>query len=79
MAETPPPVDELRELQKTARRLMVGGVLWLVYELPPTRFDRRNTPSLIFESEMTVRRVRDYPSGWRTLGDKDLFKLSENT
>jgi hypothetical protein len=49
---------------------------WLVYELPALPFDRRSTPSLVFESDSSVRRVRNYPADWRTLGDDDLFALS---
>ena len=49
---------------------------WLVYELPPAPFDRRSTPSLVFETEDTVRRIRAYPDDWRTLTDDDLFALS---
>jgi hypothetical protein len=50
----------------TARRIVADGVAWLVYELPATAFDRRNTPSLVFESEATLRRVREFPPEWRT-------------
>jgi hypothetical protein len=66
----------LREAQRAGRHLVVDGVPWLVYELPPLPFDRRCTPSLVFESDHTVRRVRDFPEQWRTLSDDDLFALS---
>jgi hypothetical protein len=66
----------LRDAQRGAKQLSVDGVLWLVYELPATPFDRRTTPSLVFESETTVRRVRDYPPDWRVLSDSALYELS---
>lgn len=36
-------------------------------------------PSLIFESEVSFRRVRDYPRSWRQLGDEELYALSWGT
>jgi hypothetical protein len=65
-------------------RLVVGEVRhvksepadWKVYELRD-RYDRRGTPSLIFESEMVVRRVRNYPPDWRSWDDESLLRLSE--
>ena len=66
----------LREAQGRGRRLIVDGELWLVYELPPLQFDRRHTPSLVFESDGAVRRVRDFPPNWRSLSDDDLLALS---
>lgn len=66
----------MQEAQRTGRRLVVDGMPWLVYELPALPFDRRSTPSLVFESDSSVRRVRNYPADWRTLGDDDLFALS---
>ena len=76
MAEHERLANVLREAQRTARQLQVDGVLWLVYELPPTGFDRRTSPSLVFESDTAVRRVRGYPADWRSLGDDELFALS---
>ena len=61
---------------RTARQIVVEDVVWLVYELVPFPFDRRSTPSLIFENEQIMRRVRNYPPEWRTLTDIDLFALS---
>ena len=58
---------------------MAVDVLWLVYELPPLPVDRRNSPSLIFESDTAIRRVRNYPLEWRALSDAELFTLSLNT
>lgn len=76
MVDTPRSISQIHDLQRTARRVASDGVLWLVYELPPSRFDRRASPSLVFESDMTVRRVRNYPAGWRDLGDDELIALS---
>jgi hypothetical protein len=51
------------------------GHLWRVREV---RFaDAR--PSLIFESEVSFRRVRAYPADWRQLGDQELYALSWRT
>jgi hypothetical protein len=76
MSDTPRPFDMLREAQRTGRRIVVEGVLWLVYELSPTVFDRRNSPSLVFEGDQAVRRVRDFPANWRELSDDALHALS---
>jgi hypothetical protein len=67
---------DLQEAQRTARQLIVDGVPWLVYELQPLPFDRRNSASLVFESDTVVRRVRVFPAAWRALNDADLFALS---
>ena len=50
---------------------------WVVYELLMP-YDRRG-PTLVFESENIVRRVRRYPENWRELTDEDLFRLSWST
>jgi len=65
-----------RGAQQPARRGSSDGVLWLVFELPAMPYDRRDTPSLIFESDTTVRRVRNYPANWYDLSDDDLIALS---
>jgi hypothetical protein len=51
-------------------------VEWLVYELPPRELDRRSGSSLVFESQDVMRRVRDYPSNWRSLSDEELAAIS---
>lgn len=66
----------LREAQRHEREIIVDRVRWLVYELAAPVLDRRSTPSLVFESEGTVRRIRNYPADWRSLDDKELFALS---
>ena len=52
------------------------GQTWLVSERPFSEYDRRSGWSLIFASELAVRRVRDYPSDWFALSDSDLAALS---
>lgn len=52
------------------------GQIWLVREQPFSEYDRRSGFSLIFSSELAVRRVRDYPSDWFTLSEPDLAALS---
>ena len=52
------------------------GQAWLVTERPYSEYDRRSGSSLIFSSELAVRRVRDYPSDWFTLSDHALLALS---
>jgi hypothetical protein len=52
------------------------GQTWLVTEQPFSEYDRRSGSSLIFSSELAVRRVRDYPSDWYTLSESALAALS---
>lgn len=52
------------------------GQTWLVSEQPFSEYDRRSGFSLIFSSELAVRRVRDYPSDWFALSDDELAALS---
>ena len=52
------------------------GQTWLVSEQPFSEYDRRSGASLIFASELAVRRVRNYPSDWYTLSDQALAALS---
>jgi hypothetical protein len=52
------------------------GQPWSVTEQPFSEYDRRRGSSLIFSSELAVRRVRDYPSDWHTLSDSALAALS---
>lgn len=66
----------LRDAQRSAREIVIDDILWLVYELPPMPFDRRRGPSLVFESDSAIRRVRTFPENWRALGDAELFVLS---
>ncbi|MDB4874875.1 MAG: hypothetical protein JWM41_1321 [Gemmatimonadetes bacterium] len=41
--------------------------------------DRRSSPTLVFESDDVMRRVRDFPHDWRTLDDDRLLALSWTT
>ena len=52
------------------------GQPWSVAEQPFSQYDRRSGSSLIFSSELAVRRVRDYPGDWFTLSDAALAALS---
>ena len=52
------------------------GHTWLVSERPYSEYDRRRGSSLIFSSELAVRRVRDYPSDWFALTDRELAAVS---
>jgi hypothetical protein len=55
--------------------IVVGGERWLVYEHVPV-LDRRSGPTLVFESDDVMRRVRAFPSGWRELDDDQLLAVS---
>lgn len=50
------------------------GGHWRVYERSSAAYDRRH--SLVFESETTIRRVRNFPADWRSLPDEALYQLS---
>ena len=52
------------------------GMAWRVFEQAFSEYDRRSGYSLIFASELAVRRVRDYPSDWFTLSTAALERLS---
>lgn len=62
--------------KSVARRLIMDGDVWLVYERASAPMDRRSTPSLVFECRAVIRRVRDYPANWRELSDEELARLS---
>ena len=64
------------ERRESARRIRIDHTEWLVYELSEREMDRRSGASLVFESENTVRRVRDYPADWRSFTDEQLAALS---
>jgi hypothetical protein len=52
------------------------GQIWHVSEQPFSEYDRRRGFSLIFASELAVRRVRDYPADWFELSEQALAALS---
>ena len=49
---------------------------WTVREVTSSQYDRRGARDLIFASVDIVRRVRNYPTNWHTLSDKELCALS---
>ena len=68
--------SRVAEHMAAARVVLIGGVPWRVHEVPASPFDRRDSPSLVFESDDTMRRVRDFPGEWRQLSDEELSALS---
>ena len=58
------------------RVIETGDGQWRVYELDGGQYDRRASPSLVFESDGVLRRVRDYPGNWRELSDGGLMEVS---
>lgn len=52
------------------------GLEWHVFEQPFADYDRRAGMSLIFASDIAVRRVRNFPPDWTTLTDQELIQLS---
>lgn len=51
------------------------GRWWRVREFVSS-FDRRARPSLVFETDDMMRRVREYPAGWMSLSDGELLALT---
>ena len=49
------------------------GQDWLIYELVASGTE---PASLVFETELIVRRVKKYPANWRTLDEAALLALS---
>ena len=76
MVDAEDPSNRLRRRRQAARQLVGGDVGWLVYELPPLPDEPKQTASLVFESDVAIRRVWKYPENWRGLGDDELFALS---
>lgn len=69
-------VDSSSEHARIRRFTDDLGQTWLVSERPFSEYDRRSGRSLIFSSELAVRRVRDYPGDWFSLSDSELAALS---
>jgi hypothetical protein len=61
--------------RQAGRIIWSDDTRWCVYE-SHSPFDRRHGPTLLFESDAVVRRVRDYPANWRELSDDDLYAVS---
>lgn len=61
----------------SARRrvVSVGLTIWHIYEHVP-QYDRRTQPSLVFVSDVAMRRVRDFPPQWWDLPDETLMAVS---
>ena len=51
------------------------GHHWTVFEWPAVP-DQGMPPTLIFESSLVVRRVRNYPADWRAIDRAALEQLS---
>jgi hypothetical protein len=75
-AENGPPTRDTRAAAPVRVFVDAEGTRWQVSERPFSDYDRRHGLSLIFASEVAVRRVRDYPANWATLADDELFALS---
>ena len=54
-----------------------AGTFWQVCEVE-FALDRRTGRSLVFESDESVRRVRNYPEAWHDLPDEELVRLVES-
>jgi hypothetical protein len=62
---------------KMMREFWHDGVEWHVREVSAASVPGSNSEHcLIFDSEMTVRRVWDYPAAWSELSDDDLWHLT---
>jgi hypothetical protein len=61
------------------RRIVIepSGQRWSVYEAPFT-YDRR-VNTLVFESDLVIRRSRMFPADWFDLSDEELMRLAEST
>lgn len=55
------------------------GVYWEVREVKNPDYDRRGGMSLVFESSLGFRRVRNYPDDWYEWSPGDLAVLSNRT
>jgi len=69
-------ISHSSELPRTRTYTDDLGMTWRVTEQPFSEYDRRRGSSLIFASELAVRRVRNYPSDWFTLSEVALAALS---
>ena len=62
--------------RSSTRRFFHDGELWIVRERPARPFDVPSAPHLVFESDSVIRRVRNFPVGWRDLDTDALYALS---
>lgn len=65
---------------RSSRFVDSAGRRWVVRELPaPAGAVVRCAPSLVFETEGLIRRVRSYPPDWSDLPPAELEALSRRT
>lgn len=78
MPESPIPVQSSPESSTPSSRSFVDedGTHWTVYEQAFGDYDRRSSRSLIFNSDVAVRRVRNFPANWLELSERELMELS---
>jgi hypothetical protein len=78
MSEIRNQADATPRAAETRSRTFVDddGQIWHVSEQAFSEYDRRRGFSLIFTSDLAVRRVRDYPPSWFDLDDSALAALS---
>jgi len=78
MSEIRDQIDVTSRAAETRSRSFVDddGQIWYVMERAFSDFDRRRGFSLIFTSDLAVRRVRDYPPNWFDLSEAALAELS---
>ncbi len=74
-----PSNPEVARPNSLSRAVFIDGVLWTIYERPPQNFAVDAGPSLIFESDAMVRRVKHYPADWRELSGTALAALWRTT
>lgn len=69
------------ETARAVRFVDSTGRQWVVREAPPPRgaIGSQRAPSLLFETEGMIRRVRRYPPDWEGLGSAELERLSWRT
>jgi hypothetical protein len=69
------PLSGASHLEET-RTIEGGGMQWIVREAFWMNPGGQSRACLIFENEAVVRRVRVYPSDWRTWPEEELYALS---
>jgi len=74
------PIDRTPPLRRAVLRVVTDadGRSWRVFEreAPETMPCEPPVRCLYFDSDVAVRRVHDYPTGWATLPDEDLLRVS---
>ena len=71
--ETNAKAERPAQVRAPSRRLHMEGRDWFIYELVATASE---AASLVFETELMVRRIRTYPANWAALDDASLYALS---